>query len=110
MRGRGEKAVDAVTTDPFFHIIGDVARRADERTLPPSGGEAPVDLSNRQPFFPRPANDVAGIAEGGEGELAFRDVGKWTIEIVLRQIEPAELVREQFEPDLGVDLRLQEMV
>jgi N-acetyl-S-(2-succino)cysteine monooxygenase len=32
------------------------------------------------------------------------------IEVVFRQIEPAELVREQFEPDIGVDLRLQEMV
>ena len=36
--------------------------------------------------------------------------GSGPIEIVFRQIEPAELVREQFEPDIGVDLRLQEMV
>src|SRR5947207_12030817 len=63
MRGMEQKAVDTVTTEPFFHIISDVARRADERTLTPNRGEAPVDLSDRQPFFPRPANDVAGIAE-----------------------------------------------
>src|SRR5436190_17994779 len=110
MRGMEQKAVDAVTTEPFFHIIGDVARRADERTLPPSRGEALVDLSDRQPFLPRPAEDVAGIAEAAECELPFRYVGKRTIEIVFRKIEPAELVRQQFEPDVGVDHGLQKMV
>src|ERR1700675_4399777 len=104
MRGMKQKAVDAITTEPFLHIIGDVARRADQRTLPPSGGEALVDLSDRQSFLPRPADDVAGIAEAGEGEFPFGYVGKRTVEIVCRQIEPAELVREQFESDIGVDL------
>src|ERR1700730_5176698 len=110
MRGMKQKAVDAVTTEPFLHVIGDVARRADQRTLPPSRGEALVDLPDRQTFLPRPADDVAGIAEAAECELPFGYVGKRTIEIVFRQVEPAELVREQFEPDIGVDLRLQEMV
>src|SRR6266704_808306 len=100
MRGMKQKAVDAVTTEPFLHIIGDVARRADQRTLPPSCGEALVDLSGRQSFLPRPADDVAGVAEAAECELPLGYVGKRTIEIVFRQIEPAELVREQFEPDI----------
>ena len=73
----------------------------------PGAGEALVDLSDRQPFLARPADDVAGIAEPAERELPFGYVGKRTIEIVFRQIEPAELVREQFEPNIGVDLRLQ---
>src|SRR6266851_2172996 len=110
MRGMKQKAVDAVTAEPFLHVIGDLARRADQRTLPPSRGEALVDLPDRQPFLPRPADDVAGIAEAAECELPFGYIRKRTIEIVFRQIEPAELVREQFEPDIGVDLRLQEMV
>src|SRR5215471_14489382 len=110
MRGMKQEAVDAVTTELLFHVIGNVARRADERPLSSSCSETLVDLSDRQPFFPRPADDVAGIAKAVECELPFRDVGKRTIEIVFRQIEPAELVREQFEPDIGVDLRLQEMV
>ena len=58
--------------------------------MPPSRGEALVDLSDRQPFLPRPADDVAGIAEAGEGEFPFGYVGKRTVEIVCRQIEPAE--------------------
>src|SRR5436190_23667268 len=110
MRGMKQKAVDAVTAKPFLHIIGDVARRADQRTLPPSCGEALVDLPDRQPFLPSPAHNVAGIAEAAECELPFGYVGKRAIEIEFRQIEPAQLVREQFEPDIGMDLRLQEMV
>src|SRR5262245_5121590 len=110
MRGMKQKAVDAVTTKPFLHIVGDVARRTDERALPPSCGEALVGLADRQPFLPRPADDVAGIAKAGESESPCRYVGKRPVEIVFRQIQPAELVREQFEPDIGVDLRLQEMV
>jgi hypothetical protein len=89
-----QKAVDAVTTKPFLHVIGDVAGRTDQRTLPPSCGEALVDLSDRQPFLARPADDVAGNAETAERELPFGYVGKRTIEIVFRQIEPAELVRD----------------
>src|SRR5215471_548142 len=100
MRGMKQKAVDAVTSEPFLHIIGDVARRTDQRPLPPSCGEALIDLPDRQPFLSRPTDDVAGIAEAAECELPFGDVGKRTIEIVFRQIEPAELVREQFEPDI----------
>src|SRR5215831_18798880 len=99
MRGMKQKAIDAVTTKPFFHIIGDLAWRSDERPLPPGCGEALEDLPDRQPFLPRPADDIAGIAEAAECELPFGD-GKRTIEIVFRQIEPAELVREQFEPDI----------
>src|SRR5438552_9068284 len=72
MRGMKQKAVDAVTTEPFLHVIGDVARRADQRTLPPSCGEALVDLSDRQSFLPRPANDVAGVAEAAECEFALQ--------------------------------------
>ena len=58
----------------------------------PGAGEALVDLSDRQPFLARPADDVAGITEPAERELPFVDLGKRTIEIVFRQIEPAELV------------------
>jgi len=60
--------------------------------LPPRRGEALVDLPDRQLFLPRPADDVAGIAEPAECELPLGDVGKRTIEIVFRQIEPAELI------------------
>jgi hypothetical protein len=57
--------------------------------LPPGCGEALVDLPDRQPFLPRPADDVAGVTKPAECELPFGDVGKRTIEIVFRQIEPA---------------------
>src|SRR2546423_810654 len=93
MRGMKQKAVDAVTTEPFLHIIGEVARRADQRTLPPSCGEALVDLSDRQPFLPRPAENVAGIAEAAECELPFGYVGERAIEMIFRKNEPAELGR-----------------
>src|SRR5262249_44531096 len=110
MRGMKQKAVDAVTTEPFLHVVGDVAWRADQRPLPPGCGEALVDLPDRQPLLPRPADDVARVAEAGEGELPFGYVGKRAIEVVFRQVEPAELVRQQFEPDIGMDLRLQELM
>src|SRR5262249_12977691 len=110
MRGMKQKAVDAVTTKPFLHIIRNLAWRADERPLPPGCGEALVDLPDRQLFLPRPADDIAGIAEPAECELPFGDVGKGTIEIVFRQIEPAGLVWGQFRPASGGDFRLQEMV
>jgi len=79
-----QKTVDAVTTKPFLHIIDDLAWRADQRALSPSGREALVDLPDRQLFLPRPKDDVAGIAEAAKGELSFRYVRKWTIEIVFR--------------------------
>src|SRR5918997_638877 len=110
MRGMKQKAIDAVTTKPLLHTIDDLARRADQRSLPASRSKALVDLSDRQPFLPRPADDVAGIAEAGECESLFGYVGKRLIEIIFRQIEATELVREQFEPDIGMDLRLQELV
>src|SRR4029077_6418341 len=95
------------TIPPYYRRCRSASRSA---YVAPSCGEALVDLSDRQSFLPRPADDVAGIAEAAECELPLGYVGKRTIESVFRQIEPAELVREQFEPDIGVDLRLQEMV
>src|SRR5579871_3143870 len=42
MRGVKQKAVDAVTTEPLLHVVNDLARRADQRTLSSGRGEALV--------------------------------------------------------------------
>src|SRR5438094_919531 len=73
-------------------------------------GKALVNLADRQPLVARPADDVARRALARQRIEVFRDLRQRSVEIVFRQVEIAELVRQQFETDIGMDPRLQKAV
>src|SRR5271156_2185021 len=104
-----EKSVNAVAAEPFLHIVGDLDWRSFERALATRAGETLVELADRQPLLARPAGHLKERGLAIEPEIV-RDLGQRAVDIAFRQVEPAERVRQQYEPDIRMDLRLQEAV